>query len=340
MRVKAKMVDQKRPRHAPHDFGPFHLARRVPGTRLALVLLLLTFVACDIAPASNALTVPLDLQTEFTLVGGEGEWARAKLALLVATQFYLPGPDGEITRTTLAVGALPALPIELPLPAESTIIGSIGSTGWNGNRVRLQSVQLPAVIVEFYDEALLAQGFIEIDAPRPALETPDTDWRAYCHEVDQQRVDVSAWREEAPNLPASTGDTAVQLHVAADARYVECSAEPPVQMASYAPSQIPTLTHPAEVSKRGSGGSYRGEGHVDIEIISSQSANELAVSYSKQLVDAGWTRLDATTSDYAATSAWRFRDEAGLPWTGVLTVTAQPESPRRYVDVRVTRVAE
>ncbi len=330
---------RERPRHAPQDFGSSNLIWRVPGARLALVLLLLTLAACDPAPP-NTFTVPLDPQTEFTLVGGEGELERAKLALLVANQFYLPGPDGEITRTTLAVGALPQLPIELTVPDGSTIIGSIGSTGWAGSRVRLQSVRSPAAIVEFYDEALLAQGFVTMDAPRPAFETPDTLWRAYCHEADQQRVDVSAWREDAPNLPASTGDTAVQLHVAADARYVECSAEPPMQMASYAPSLLPTLTHPAEVSSRGSGGSYRGEGHVDVEIISSQSANELAVSYSKQLVDAGWTRLDATTSDYAATGAWRFRDEAGLPWTGVLMVTAQPESPRRYVSVRVARVAE
>ena len=51
---------RKRPRHAPHTLGPPNRIWRVPGTRLALLLVLLTLTACDARnPTPSTQTIPV-----------------------------------------------------------------------------------------------------------------------------------------------------------------------------------------------------------------------------------------------------------------------------------------
>jgi hypothetical protein len=105
-------------------------------------------------------------------------------------------------------------------------------------------------------------------------------------------------------------------------RRMSCSVTRP-QEADVPGLAIPTLDPPPGATVVAASGSHGGEVESRAQLRdSSRTAAAVAAHYAAQLVAAGWVASPAATSERVAAQPFDARDQKGLSWTGLLTVTA------------------
>ena len=260
------------------------------------------------------------------------------------------GPGGQAARPRLLLGALPPeLPLDLPLPPGSRLVGSAvrPSFGREGPdsppsglsiAVVLDAPGAPADIIRFYQEALGSQGW---SAPSPADRPPggflpssiSTSSSSFC------RSPAGPWLSVIV-LPQAAGPSDVRIDVDTG-NPGPCESQPDPRPPGAPPGfdRLPPLAAPpgVQVMPRGGGG---GDGFAESRAVAvtDRPAADLEAHYAAQLAAAGWSRLAGGTEGPVAWSVWGVPGEGS--WYGFLFVLEEPGQNRRSLYVYVVSAAE
>lgn len=98
--------------------------------------------------------------------------------------------------------------------------------------------------------------------------------------------------------------------------------------------RLPPLAPPAGVPLRaGGGGGGSGSWHSEATVETDLPVPDLETHFSRQLEQAGWTRLAGTADDVAGWSSWRLPGDGD--WGGILLVLAAFKPNERFLYVRI-----
>jgi len=282
---------------------------------------------------------------------------------LLAGSFGTYGPYSPTTSGSVQLfpGALPAaLPLDLPLPPGSTLIGSDERQSFStpgpiyvGSSAPFVPTQTPSGIhadivldagnsaedaMAFYKNAMGSLGWSAptgaygygpggfVTSPAPLV--PAT----YCQSSDGPWLSVTA-------RPTAGGPVDVRLSF--DSGYAgQCrapsppSAPPIVPPAPVGYGVLPSLDPPPNVTVRGSGGSGGlGRFSTDASAITDMSVADLDAFYANQLLAKGWTKLSSGAGGELTWSTWSVPDHSDLQ--GFLYVRGGPVPGQRSLHVEV-----
>lgn len=277
----------------------------------------------------------------------------------------MSGRQPRITPEPPLAQILPAqmpadLPVEIPMPNGSRIVGSVLNTG-GLERVTIygDALESPQDVLAFYHQQLVGDGWSELDLDtRRGGGFNDVD---HYHQVRGQfcrgergpAIFVEATRQErAP--------TSLRITLYTDERNSPCL---PRERRGPPPNPIPPLPPPAgarfvlgagpttsvraytarSASEPGParqlGGSLGTDhAHSSVEIGTDLDLEELAQHYNRHLEAGGWLPEESERMDRpagfrlrTAWSTWTFRRERDGRWRGLLIVFQQPDIPNRYI---------
>jgi hypothetical protein len=255
------------------------------------------------------------------VIGGD----EAALREFVGRALHYPSPEGT-EGTTVLIGALPeSLPLELPIPEGSRVIGStIRDQQMGGTEVILDVDLAPDAVLTFYLERLLQAGWEEAPQQSYGGGFVSASWptATFCLNQDEAQIYISAFE-----MPGKGAD--VRLNIQSPVQYSACDPQ------LYGPydegsAMIPELSTPQGTVVE-SGGSSSGDGTADTSasMTTDLSPAELVESYADQLREAGWTQIAREAAEELAWSTWSTKDEEDQQWAGMLLVAANPVVPDR-----------
>ncbi|MBD2091065.1 hypothetical protein H6F67_14520 [Microcoleus sp. FACHB-1515] len=244
------------------------------------------------------------------------------------------GTDSEVV-----LGRLPSdLPIDLPLPDQARIIGSIVSTESQENfslydyLIYLDVPRSPQQARDFYQEQLSRAGWREgEDFTSPGFVSTEIDGfpfgipSTFCK--DDQLILVSV--RALSNNQAAT--VSLQLKNTANEPYSPCDRPEEVTMRDPAASiPLPELTAPPNTQVRAAGGGGSEDNWSSTANIESSLTDQALVAhYVSQLEQAGWTQQASDTADASVWSFLTLRDDEGQPWQAFLSI-APANEPNTY----------
>ncbi|MBV9279740.1 MAG: hypothetical protein JOZ41_06640, partial [Chloroflexi bacterium] len=240
--------------------------------------------------------------------------ARALREVLLRIALPPPGhrPPGEPVQ--LVAGRLPeALPIQLPLPPVSRVLGSV-VTG-SRTAIFLESRTRPRALLDFYREHLSSPawsffgelprrgGFLPQWLPDPGMLEPITG--QFCSEVGGPGVTVTARVGRA-------GVTEARITVETDPGRTPCGNIMAAADYRRSPPQLPVLVAPpgsdfveAE-GYTGSGTDHGIRAEARGYLYAATDLQAVAGHYGRQLAAAGWERQGEGRDAVTAWSAWRW----------------------------------
>jgi len=296
----------------------------------------------------------------------------ARLDKLVERLLSPPYPDqgGQRPTVRLLPGQLPTpLPFDLPVPAESRIVGSavhdVGDKMLTANVV-LDVPGDAGAVLAFYQKELPARGW-QIIPLGPGeehgfLSVPTTHIRSFCHgragpwllltiapgtaESNDVRLDLQTGAESCDNsrqaetLSAQTSDADHELHppsVGGGSGVIGQGSDSALGQLNddpipplWAPTDVKLLTH------GGGGGGNNERRTVNYESIAETGTgvNELETHFAQQLHGAGWTRLAGQTEGPLVWSMWKVPGEGDAQ--GCLCVREGPKVGQRTFRIEVS----
>jgi hypothetical protein len=269
----------------------------------------------------------MDEQTQQKSDSSGGEDALRELAMrLLSFHYSLLVAGQQVQEPQLLVGQLPPdLPVELPLPEGSRLLGSFVQE----NPLIAIDTQLAGEdVVAFYRERLTAAGWI---AQEEHFGPPQG---GFVH-ISRSEYTVAAFFTPddrftltVMSAPTPGGRTAVQLTLQGEAAEFRPRLRPhrPDFMAV-----LPSIRGPkgAMQTPRGSsGGPDSAETSAALETDFDLAA--VSIHYVDELERDGWRRLDAGTSGPVAWSVWSFVDTEGATWQAVLLILQRPGRHGKY----------
>jgi hypothetical protein len=246
----------------------------------------------------------------------DAEWRELALRFLTRP---VPGAEGSV-RPELIVGALPPdLPVEIPVPAGVCVRGSLEAGAHV--QVILRSELAPDEVGELYRQRLEAQGWRELDLPRPSGFAPVTGpeyFRTFCRGPEGPALILSA-TSRYPN--------AIGLDLNLDPRSSPCR---PYRGPGAMNRSLPALQPPADARQTFSGGGGSGGyAHQTASVVAELDLPALTDHYAGQLRAAGWQELMRDLAGPAAWSTWTVRDD-GAEKRGIFFVIERSGEPRTY----------
>lgn len=256
-------------------------------------------------------------------------------------------------------GRLPErLPVELPLPEQTQILGSVVGPK-EDVQILLDVEQSVEQVVAFYRERLLAAGWRKPEPEtkrlsergfvqtRPENEFEIVDFSTPLVVVENgditraRRTDVFCkgsfgplFIEARPMLKAPT-DVRLNLYLSSFNSY--CSSNHTNERWEV---PLPPLTPPSntKVELRGSRGSndyYDSMAMLETEL----DVQALAAHYTAQLQRVGWTQRDSGQSSLSAWSNWLLKDKQGQSWQGMLNLSqVEGKANQYFASVRLFRI--
>jgi hypothetical protein len=283
-------------------------------------MLLLTLVLLLIGCAGQATE---QVAGPATPTGGEAGFQVLVQRLLARRYAGTPAPE----EVQLLVGQLPAeLPIEIPLPDDAWVVGSLVHSGVE-TEIVLDASQMTDQVLDFYREALTAEGWVAFDYPMQGGFAPGIGRTGltFCSETQDLVLWVGAYQME-------DGSTDVRLDLRTEPRLASCTKDPGTPE-----HPIPFLEDPpgAQQITTGFGSSTDGFS-AEVTLRTDLDAAVLEAHYAAQLEGAGWIRSDGAPARPLVWSAWTFQDEGGRDWQGLLLAMEMAEVPDRgFVYLRV-----
>ncbi len=243
-------------------------------------------------------------------------------------------PGAPAQEATIYVGKLPdTLPVDLPLPDGSRVIGSVVRAE-ESIQVVLDAPQGPDRVLDFYRQRMPAAGWSVPDqsiAPNSGfVQSGFGTGLTFCQARTGPSLFINASAE-----PGQATDVRLTLNIAKTQSY-PCSPQPGGLSASS--TSIPRLVAPggARQVEGGSGGSSTGSTYNSATLATDQNAAALAAFYGDQLAQAGWTKQDSGQSGPVSWSTWSLQDKQGTSWKGLFFALDLSGTPsRRFVYVRV-----
>jgi hypothetical protein len=233
------------------------------------------------------------------------------------------------------------LPVELPMPEQADLIGSLTSPYGQQNSyiIMLDVPQSIEQVQAYYRQALQSAGWRENSGFYfrtigfvSSIAMPET--LIFCNSAYE--VQLSADRlSETPAITtvylvlnsAQTGSSVCTTRAQSSPYRIEDSIP------------LPVLTPPADaqVNANVSGGGSDTEWSSKAEIVSSMDSQALATHYLRQLVQAGWTQQSSETNGSITWSFLTLRDDQGQIWQGFLTIAGLEEANQYAASVIVLR---
>lgn len=249
--------------------------------------------------------------------------------------------DPRVGNPQVLIGELPQhLPIEIPLPAGSRVVGTLIRGPQHATSV--VDVALPTEqVLKFYRERLQAAGWQEselLKARRPggfsSPGLPDT-MTTFCRGSRGPGLTVNAY---------ARGKTSTDLRLDIDLSGQSC-----VQQARMGKlmgrgmgmhQMIPRLDPPAggrQLPIGGGGGVASFHMNASLELNAPMDLAQLAAHYTAQLERAGWTRQEEGYNGPLVWNTWSFRDEENEPCRGFFFILRMPGQQEHYtLHVQVT----
>ena len=235
------------------------------------------------------------------------EPATEELANRLLQVAYMGGP--ELTQAELLPGKLPEeMPVELPIPNGSRIVGSEILEDM-GITVVMDVAMTPEEALDFYRDALVPQNWTETDIT--GMERGFVGGSAttiFCKGARDPSVMVSAYPLE--------NRTDLRLDISTDPYYSPCSMSDPSDWIK----PLPKLAAPKEavISNQNFMSGCGNQVAVSAEIKTELNSSALAIYYADQLKAANWTAVSSEECGPASWGTWRFEDEEGIYWDGFL----------------------
>jgi len=278
---------------------------------------------------------------------------------LLATPFTPYGPPTNTGSVQLFPGALPAdLPLNLPLPPGSTLIGSderpsispptpvyVGAAFPVVSTATPPGVHVDIVLdaggsaddaAAFYKNTLTDLGWFTptqnygqsgfVSSPAPLIPV------TYCRSSDGPWLSVTA-------RPTDGGPVDLRLSFDSGGFGSQCRTSPgpgpTIAPPIPGPQTLPSLNPPPGVTVRGNGGSGGGLGRfgTDAVAITDMSVADLDAFYANQLIAKGWSKLSSGGDAALTWSTWSVPDHSDLQ--GFLYVRDGPISGQRSLHVEV-----
>lgn len=275
-----------------------------------------------------------------------------QLAFRLLSPFGYDGSPEQ--QPDLLVGRIPPdFPIELPMPVDARIVGSV-----IGERrtdiffdTKMPAPELDKLYSDWMAElgwmnlhnrdqtgALQASGFVSFPRTRNAslrpLRGPNDSFRE------------TYYKDEAgPTLTIyanSPRDEVVAVQVTYQT-YEHPERSPVWHRAHASFAALPSLYPPeGATQKMGGGGGGNGGAWRQMILTADRDIASVAEHYNNQLAEAGWERVDSgvrsgVDDSRTAASYWRFIDDSGRRWRGVLAALCHPDSPHDYFLIIETR---
>jgi hypothetical protein len=247
-------------------------------------------------------------------------------------QMRFPDDPNTPADTRLLVGTLPsALPVEIPLPDGSRVVGSV-ERARHGITTVLDCTQSPAEILDFYKQRLTAAGWTILETPHMQGGFQHmffANHATYCYSARGPALNVQA--NAVPN-----GLSDVRLDLQTDPRFSPCGRQH--RMATRGlESPIPALSPPEHSRQLAAGGGGGGTSwRSDATLQTNLDLAALASHYGSQLESAGWTSTGMGRDGPLAWSTWTFRDDENEPWRSLLFILKRPDAASdHFLTVRV-----
>lgn len=258
------------------------------------------------------------------VIGGDEAGLRELLSRTMASYPAYTGME-----STIYVGSLPKdLRVELELPADMRVIGSVVRPAPAPTEIFLDSSQSPDDVVAFFQDSLSSDEWTLVsDFPGGGFTTTKSASAFFCSDSLETMFNVNAFGYE------SGSDTRIYIspidNYACDQRGAE-------SMTYDIYTLLPQLQTPEGVELlQGSGGG--GDGMLGSQSAFTQAflrselpLAEITAAYDEQLEAAGWMPVDDEIGDKLAWSGWSITDDEGEIWSGTLTLTASATAPNIY----------
>lgn len=240
----------------------------------------------------------------------------------------------------LLIGEMPEdLPVKIPLPKQSRVLGTL-FRGGNNVDIVIDVDMSPKDILGFYEEELLNAGWSRPPSERSAGGFTSSghlgvERTAFCFSPEGPMLGIAAGA-----MGETTSDLRLYIHIEAPDGQCDPESQRHQQHPQHPQWVIPSLQSPTGAWKSGGGGS---RGH-DEQSSSAKLETELSVEealehYADQLQRVGWKRLDTVLSQLAACANWTFQDDRGSTWIGLLTASKpDPQSDVGFVHITAYRI--
>jgi hypothetical protein len=269
----------------------------------------------------EVVSAPAALPGEVDVIGGDEESLRE----FIGRALTYPYPDAEEQDTVISIGLLPEeLPVELPLPEGSRVIGSIIRGETVGTEIILDVPFNPETAIDFYRDSFTGEGWSEPSEEAYGTGFVTEPWpsQTFCYGDDELVIYISAM--EIPDKP-----TDVRVNIQSQVGYSPCDPESTHGMDD-ANFLIPSLKSPSgTIVQSGGSSSGQDEASVTASLKTDLTAKELADHYGGQLSEAGWTLSESGSIKHESWSFWTIEDEEGDEWGGFLIVIESPRDPEK-----------
>jgi hypothetical protein len=268
----------------------------------------------------------MDEQTQQKSDSSGGEDAIRELAVRLLTFHHSLLLAGQrVQEPQLLVGQLPTdLPLELPLPEGSRLLGSLAV---ENPMIAIDTQLAGEDVVTFYRERLTTAGWTVPEHYGPPQG-------GFVHSSMANHAMATFFAPDDRSMltvmtaPAPGGRTTVQLTLQGEAAEFR-----PRQM-RHGPDfmvVLPSIRGPKgamQMPRGSSGGPDSAESSAALETDFDLAA--VSIHYVDELERDGWRRLDAGTSGPVAWSVWSFVDTEGTTWQALLLILQRPSRHGKY----------
>ena len=239
--------------------------------------------------------------------------------------FQVHGSHGQSrSEPQLLVGAFPPdLPIELPMPEGSRLLGSFTL---EEPIIALDTALTDEQVIAFYQDRLTAAGWQMQDVFGPRHG-------GFVHSSPNERGFANFFAPDGrftlslTTMPATSQGTHVELTLRNGVERFRPSPPQGIDMWDVLP-----LVRPPRHARQQSLGGGGGPDYVDTRaaLETDLDLSTVAAHYLAELERGGWRRVDAGVSGRAAWSVWSFNDKEGAEWDGILLIIQRPRATGKY----------
>ncbi len=254
------------------------------------------------------------------------------LLVRVTTHWYDPRNSGK---TQVVLGQLPSLPVTLPLPEGSRVLGTL-IHGPERAEIILDVPLSAEQVVAYYKERLDADGWTEPDTFRGHRQSGFTHARfpgemnsiTLCKDADTPGFNIQAFSGRGAMTDVRIDISGGEFSPCSQQRGPKSSR----RMEHHGFYDLIPQLAPPEGAKQTGGGGSGGQDNASSSA-SLETDVELAAlipHYTKQIEAAGWIKQDEGQSGPLAWNAWKFQDEDNEPWRGFFFILKSPGKQREY----------
>ena len=232
-------------------------------------------------------------------------------------------------KSNIIVGKLPDnLPVEIPQPGDTKVIGSI-QRGENIYDIALDIPVAAAQVKSFYENQLIEKEWKQQEdiSPKRAFATSATEFEenlSFCKSEKGPLLQLNINQPE--NTPTEVGMSLNTNESDSSCRFL-------VKGLSFSFAKTPILKPPAntKVTPKQVGGFSSEMSNSMANLESQRNLQQLNQHYTSQMQQAGWTKMADTQNNQAAFSMWSLKDKDNIYWQGMMSIKPVEGKSEQYL---------